>query len=267
MGWRCGIAGNVILALCVAPAAWAGAWVQPKGQGLFVAQAGFYSTDRFYAADGSEQSQPTFSKIELTPYAEYGLLDNLTIGGTAYLQDAFQSGNSNLGIADPQIFARSELWGDDSQHLSLQPLVKFASGFEHRAPPRGGSRSTDFELSLLYGRSFHLVSNRDYLDLRGGYRLRANRLGDQFLADVAAGFGIAEHWLVIPAFRQVVSLGTVGGTFSESGDLDYDLSKVELTSQYRLDTQRSLQLSLASHVAGAQTGAGYSITAGLAEAF
>lgn len=255
------------MALSAASAAWAGAWLQPKDRGLFLVQAGFYSTDRFYSTDGSEQSQPTYSKIELTPYVEYGLLQNLTIGATAYLQDAFQSGDSNLGIADPQIFARSELWSDDTQHLSLQPLVKFASSFEHGSPPRGGSRSTDFELSLLYGRSFHLVSTHDYLDLRGGYRLRANRLGDQFLADMAVGFGITEHWLVIPAFRQIISLGTVGGTFSESGDLDYDLSKIELTGQYQLDTRRSLQLSLASHVAGAQSGAGYSITAGFGEAF
>ncbi|MFM9889487.1 MAG: hypothetical protein ACKVOE_02410 [Rickettsiales bacterium] len=267
MGWRSIMAMGVLATLSVAPVAWAGAWLQPKGQGLFVAQAGFYSTDRFYAADGQEQPQSTFSKIELTPYVEYGLLENLTIGGTAYIQDAFQSADSNLGIADPQIFARSELWGDDTQHLSLQPLIKFTSAFEHTAPPRGGSRSTDVELSLLYGRSFNLISPRDYLDMRSGYRLRANRLGDQFLTDIALGLGVGEHWLIVPALRQVVSLGTVGGAFSESGDLDYDLTKVELTSLYQLDDAHSVQLSLASHVAGAQTGAGYSITAGFGETF
>lgn len=260
------------IAACVAAfffagPAMAGAWLQPVGHGQAIAQTTYYTTHQFFDTTGRLQPQASFTKYEMAPYAEYGLRRNLTVGGTAYVQQANQSGDSNLGIADPQLFARSELWGDDHQHLSLQPLVKFASRFEHAAPPRGGSRSTDLELSLLYGRNLSLLSNRDYLDLRGGYRFRLNRLNDQALFDAALGLGLGEHWLVIPAFRQVLSTGTSGGAFRESGDLDYTLSKLELTAQYALDDTRSVSIGAADHVAGAQTGSGFSLTAGFSQAF
>jgi hypothetical protein len=251
-----------------AQAAFAGAWLQPKGDGLFIGQATYFASDNFFDADGVKQKQPQFSKEELQPYAEYGLLDNLTIGGTAFAQRDEQSGTSNYGVADPEIFARSVVWRDSVQLVSVQPLLKFHSAFGSDDPPRGGSSSTDEELALLYGRSLHVISDRDYLDLRGAYRLRGGALNNQWQADAAIGLQVAPRWQIIPAIRGVLATKINDRVaFSENGDLDYDLLKAEVTAAYHLDEQRWLQLCLFDHLAGVETGDGYGVSVGFAQRF
>lgn len=75
-----------VFVVTMSSAAHAGAWLQPKGTGQWALQATSYATDRYFDDTGNLQHQRYYSKYELAPYAEYGLLENLTIGGTAYFQ-------------------------------------------------------------------------------------------------------------------------------------------------------------------------------------
>lgn len=175
---------------------------------------------------------------------------------------------SNVGVADPQIFARTNLWKGERQLVSLQPLIKFRSAFEQPGAPRGGTTSTDYELSVLYGRNLTLLSSNDYLDIRVGYRARSGQRNNQYLADVALGMNLTPHWQLIPAVRLTKAEEIPDNTaFSENGDLDYDLAKVELGGAYKLDEARSILMSVATHVAGRQTGNGHSVTVGYAASF
>ncbi len=248
------------LAALAAPlhAAFAGAWLQPEGKGQFILQTAYYTSTEFYDRDGDLQPQTRFSKYEFQPYVEYGLTKDWTIGATGYLQHVSQAGGSNNGIADPEFFARTELWGDDNDHISIQPLIKLRSEFESDGNPRGGSRSTDMELSLLYGRSgLGILSSNDYLDTRIGYRYRGNRLHDQWKADAALGVEFAPNWTALTAVRGV--FGTKipnGGAFSENGDQDYDLVKAEIGVNYKWDNDTTFGVTAFNHVYGIQTGSG-----------
>lgn len=238
----------------------AGAWLQPEGKGQWIAQSSYYTNNEFFDANGARTNQDRFTKYELQPYVEYGLTPLLTVGASAYLQQVSQSGENNYGIADPEIFSRSVLWKSDHEVLSLQPLIKFKSRFADEGVPRGGSRSTDIELSLLYGRSVHWLSNNDFIDLRGGYRYRANRLNDQWRFDAMAGIEVAPDWLILPAVRAIISTDLQDKTtFSENGDQDFDLYKAELGIGYRMGPDRMLTATGFTHVYGAQTGNGLGI--------
>ena len=250
-----------------AGSAHAGAWLQPKGDGLFIAQKSYFTSSHYFDADGSKQKQPTFTKWETQPYVEYGLADNITIGGTLFTQSDQQSGHEKLGMADPQIFSRSTVWKSGSQLISLQPLIKFPSQFRSKATPRGGSSSHDYELSALYGRSLSLVSNRDYLDLNTGYRIRDNQLHNHYHADAAIGLGVSTNWQIIPAIRTVFATQLAKQSFSETGDLDDDLVKLELGANYTWSEKRTLNMSVFDHVWGRQTGDGYGVSIGFAQKF
>lgn len=256
-------------AMLFAPcAAFAGAWLQPKGDGLLITQATYYSTDTYFDTNGNAQSQPTYRKYELQPYAEYGVTDWLTLGGSAYLQSVSQSGGSNRGIADPELFAKLRIWNDEQQTIALQPLVKLRSIFGSDNNPRGGSRSTDAELSLLYGRSMPLLTPRDYVDVRIGYRTRNRGLSDQIRTDAVAGIKLTDRFEIAPAIRSVVAVKpTDMATYSENGDLDYHVVKAEVSALYHLDDTQWLQAGVFKHVAGMQTGDGYGITLGYAQRF
>lgn len=248
--------------------AFAGAWLQPEHQGLFIGQATYYTTSHYFDFDGNKQRQPTYKKYELQPYVEYGLFKNLTIGGSAYAQHVTQSGNSNQGIADPEIFARTRLWYDDKQVVSIQPLIKFNGTFKDSGSPRGGSKTTDAELSLLYGRNLPVLSNRDYLDVRAAYRTRNHGLSDQLRGDVAMGLGVTDRFMLIPALRGVAATDVnEAAVYSENGDLDYSVIKAEVTGLYTLNDQQWVQASLFKPVAGFQTGEGYGASIGFAQRF
>jgi hypothetical protein len=249
-------------------AAHAGAWLLPKGHGLGIAQATYYTTSNYFDSDGNLQPQPRFSKYELQPYLEYGLLDNLTIGGSAYIQKVSQSGLDNKGIADPELFVRAHLWSDEKQIISIQPLIKFSSDFKHDRSPRGGSNSTDMELSLLYGRTQKILTSNDYIDLRMGYRWRNHNLSDQLRVDATAGLKLTEQLEIIPAIRGLMATKPTDVTvYSENGELDYAVVKAELTGLYHLNDTQWVHATFFKPIQGVQTGNGYGVTLGFAQRF
>lgn len=255
-----------LLLLATAPfAAHAGAWVQPAGKGLFISQFGYFESDKYYDASGDKVSQSTYRKYEYMPYVEYGVTDTITVGGTASLQHDRQSGSSNTGIADPEIFLRTAVWKDAKQVVSLQPLVKVTSLFEDDSAPRGGSTSTDLELSALYGRSVNLFGPNDYLDLRAGYRHRLDNLNDQVRLDALLGLELTDRLQLIPAIRSIISTGVKDtAAYTENGEQDYTLVKMELGVAYKLDDNRTIGMTVFDHVEGRQTGNGKGVLLGYA---
>jgi hypothetical protein len=258
----------LFFALALSSTAHAGAWTLPAGDGLFIAQASYFSSDRYFDADGNRQRQPTFRKYELQPYAEYGVKDWLTVGGSAYAQRVSQSDNDNYGLADTELFARVRLWQPENAVLSIQPLVKLPSRFGESGLPRGGSRSTDMELNLLYGTAGTYWGMPYYTDMRVGYRTRSRDLSPQWRTDLAIGVMVSEHWQIIPALRSVIATDAPENiTFREDGEQDYDLAKAELTVAYHLGAKRWVQATAFDHVAGIQTGAGRGFALGFAQRF
>lgn len=248
--------------------AYAGAWTQEKGAGLLIGQVTYFSSDQYYDLDGTTIDQPSFRKYELQPYAEYGLKDWLTVGGSAYLQRVSQAGDDNYGLGDPELFARARLWQSADEVVAVQPLLKLPSYFGESGLPRGGSRSVDTELSLLYGRSGTQWGLPYYTDMRLGYRTRTRDLNPQWRVDVAMGVMLTEHWQIIPAFRSVVATKyNDNAPFREDGEQDYDLAKLELTSAYHFSDTQWLQATVFDHIAGAQTGAGRGFSLGIAQRF
>lgn len=251
-----------------ATAAFAGAWVQDAGRGLFIAQAGYFSTDEYFDADGALAPQDRFQKWELQPYVEYGLKSWLTVGGDASLQYVGQSGDHNAGLGDPELFARARLWQGKRQVISIQPLIKLPSMYISNGEPRGASRSTDMEFSLLYGRNPNWFGHDDYTDARIGYRWRGRGLYPQWRADFAYGTYVTDALQLIAAGRSVMAAKLdENAAFREDGEQNYDLIKAECTAAYHLDEKRWVQLTAFQHVAGFQAGAGRGIAIGYAEGF
>lgn len=254
--------------LFVSAPALAGAWLQPEGKGLYIAQARYFTSTGFFDVDGQRQSQPRFTKYELQPYIEYGATDWLTLGGTAFLDRVSQSGQHNNGLADPEIFARSILWRENGELISIQPTVKFASVFRDGGTPRGGQRSTDAELAVLYGRNFTLFSPNDYLDTRVGYRLRSNGRSNEWRNDTAVGLNVTDSIQLIPAIRSIVATDlTEASAFSQNGDLDSTTFTAEIGGLYRLNDDEWVQAAFSTIITGIQTGDGIAFSIGYAQRF
>ena len=254
------------LMLLIACPALAGAWLQPAGNGIAITQTTYFTSDEFFDTDSARQPQNKFTKYEWQPYVEYGLSERWTVGGTAYLNYVEQNSDDNYGLADAELFARTRLWRDDTSVLSLQPLIKSRSFYQDNSTPRGGSKSYDAELSLLYGQQFTLLSARDYVDLRLGYRWRSHSRKPQWRADAAVAIHLSDAWQLIGAVRAIYS-ETTSRAFSENGDQDFKLLKTELTAQYAFNDRHWLQASMFTHVDGTMVGAGNGFSLGFGRRF
>lgn len=256
-------------ALSLTPiSAHAGAWLQKTGEGLAVAQYTYFSTDDFFDENGNRQSQQRFDKSELNLYAEYGVNAWLTVGTNLFANYVEQGSQDNVGIADAEIFARTPLYQDDTWMVSLQPLIKLPSEYDKDINLRGGSRSTDVELSALVGINQPIISNKDFIDTRLGYRERSRGLDGQWRVDATLGVYPTDDLLLSVSARGIISNANPNNVaFREDGEQEYSQAKIEVGAQYALSEDYWLQLTGFSHVAGQQAGGGEGITIGVGMRF
>lgn len=272
--WRHRVAIYLATTLFILPLkAFAGAWTQAEDGLLYVNTLAFYTSDAYLDLDGNKTSQPNFNKAESNHYIEYGWQDEWTIGANLFLQYLQQESTTtsgsvtythwvdNAGIGDTELFTRYRLKQGAHYVLSLQPLIKLPSYYTKDPLPKGGSDSFDAELSLQAGYSFELWDNHHYLDTRIGYRHRFdNALRDQWKLDIKAGISIAPQWQFIPAIYTTLSHDMPNtATFTESGQNDYHLLKLESSVLYEYSNNLYLQFGGFAHIAGRNTGQGHGL--------
>lgn len=254
----------LLILVALPSTAFAGAWLQPQGSGFAAVQFNTLRSDEFFDDAGTRQDQNRFSKHEINLYAEYGYTDWLTVGANLFVNRASQGDDSNIGLADSEFFARMKLAEYEGFVASIQPLVKLPSLHETRDAPRAGSQSFDTELSLLVSGNLPLISDRDYIDTRIGYRERSRHLKGQYRIDIAYGLGLSESVTLIPAYRSILAQQIDDdATFREDGEQDFDLHKIELGLTWQYAPGEYVLASVYSHIAGSFSGAGEGITLGL----
>lgn len=261
MGRVVSVTRLLLICLLLPLQASAGAWLQEEGKGLLSLNYFYYGTDTAFDLNGDKTAVPSFNKHELNPYVEYGLLDNLTIGASPFLQVVSQDvagGGSehNVGLAETEIFARVKLYEEADWALSLQPLFKLPSFYRDDDEVKAGREESDAELMLLAGYSFPLFGQQHYVTGGAGYRTRFGALDDQYRAHIEAGFRFLNDFTLMPEFRWVERSESNGDPFlSVSGQNNYDLSKIQLSALYDLNERYSVQAGLFQHVDGRNTGA------------
>ena len=256
---------SLCTALSAAPAL-SGAWLKPQGRGEIILNGVYFTSDGFWDKDGNESSQPTFKKHEINPYLEYGFSEEITLGANVFLHHLSQeaaagsgaNAASNFGLGNSEFFARYGLFRSDASTLALQPLIALPSLYDEQGAPRSGSESLDAELSLLGGHNFQWLGRSHYAEARVGYRHRFdNELSDQMRFDVKAGLRLSEHFELIPAAYSIWSLaGSKNPVFTEDGQQDFDLVKIEAMLRYNLSDRAYVQGGGFSHVYGRNVGDG-----------
>lgn len=250
-----------------------GAWVQPVDEIYLDQRLSLYRSDHFYDADGQSHPQPTYQKLESGTYLEYGLLEELSVGGSIMLDEVRQphatgtsESDENHVVSDPEIFAKYAFWQSPSLTLSFQPLLKLPRHSQKEHAPQSGSNGFDEELSLLAGYVFEWNQQWHYVDARLGYRSRQGQgLSDQLRADVTIGYHFTPQWLATTSLYTVWATSTAQeASFSESADQDYDLMKMEAMLHYQLTDSERLYAGTFYHVAGNNTGAGLGFLIGTA---
>jgi hypothetical protein len=275
MKWARSIAGGIGCILFFAQGAYAGAWTLPEGEKQLIITTRFYATVNYFDGNGQRRSKNgRYRKYELQHYGEWGLSDAWTLGANvAYSRaedvsraDAFAlsddpaaSGRSIKisGLNRAELFARYQLYRDDTYAFAVQPLIAFPPWYVRNLPEGVPADPMEAELALLGGRNFSWFGRSHYVDTSLAYRARGQSLNDQLRFHAALGLNLDERWTLLPELDHTQNLG--GITFASTtitGQNDYDLTKAQLSALYHLSPRFSLQGGAFSHVSGRNTGAG-----------
>ncbi|MFO1242548.1 MAG: hypothetical protein U1E36_05025 [Rickettsiales bacterium] len=242
--------------------AWAGAWTLPKGSQELYLTGSYYKTDEYFNQSGNETDIPDFSKWELNPYYQYGFMDGLTLGVSAFLQQisqdkSFSGGeDSNWGLGNTEVFARWRAYRNNNWVVSLQPLLALPTYYAED-DPRAGRDDFDTELKGLVGYNFEAMGRHHFIDGGFGYRYRLGDEGNQWKANVTLGITLDERWTILPEIDITRATDEdSNNAVSVAGTNDYDLTKLQLSGAYKWDDHYTFQLGAFNHVDGKNTGSG-----------
>lgn len=260
------------------PASAEAAWTREQGK-WFVAQTlSSYRTNHFVDDSGNRIRQPAFHKQEWNGYVEYGLNEDLTLGGNFFLHrlssdtrsysftsnSAVFDSEENYGLADSEFFLRRSLWQGDlfgqRTHFAVQPLIKLPSLYLEGGNPRSGTDNFDAELRLQSGTSFRLLSRNHFISADIAYRKRFGDWRDQLKADSALGLTLNNHIMLLSQVFLTQRIEGSNSSFNSNAVIrDYDLLKGQASVVYRINDSIRIQAGGFKHLHASNTGDGHGV--------
>jgi len=229
--------GIIALSFLLAPAARAGAWTLPKGEGQAIVTLGYSFASDAFDEGGRPIAIEPFEKFELRGFVEYGLTDWATIVVQPELRLIEQGVEESEGLGRFDLGLRTRLWSDDYAVASIEGSVSAPGQTDELAPLNGGDTDWELELRGLYGRGFDLWSRHGFLDLQLGYRHRFSDPADEVIADLTLGLDVTERSLAVVQSFNRISVGSAQFPFEDTQE-----HKVSVSTVYRVDDRWSLQI-------------------------
>ncbi len=230
MGAVARLLATLALGMSLASAAQAGAWPQEQGRWLIVNQFTFSDTaTKGYDNQGRPAGNGSLKQFEFSPYIEYGVTPEWTLGLQPRFQVAHLSApvgqkgaSSASGLAEVNLFSRYTLYRWDYDVLAVQAMLG-VPGFAGKNMPTVAAPWPEYEARLLYGHSFDFGKNISaFFDTEVAYRLEGGHNADQIHSDTTFGFRPDSDWLAMLQFN--ATWGLANNTGSGSNYDQYRLS-------------------------------------------
>ena len=230
MGRRNGALGALVgiaAGVAFAGEARSGGWPLAAGTGEIILTASRLSAGERYESDGSKRWTSSYTKYEISPYAEYGLTAKLTlIGETAWKRettDFFGMKFEDSGFSRVKAGARYAIGTWQETLLSVQPLVTLhldGAGDDPAATKRG---DIDAELGIVLARNETLLGMNLFSVQEVAWRYRDRSRPDQIRADISIGGKPLDGTMLL-----LKSLNTASLASTPSGEL-YRSSKLAIS--------------------------------------
>ena len=255
MGSRIGAKFGVFLsAVALWPcAAEAGAWPQPVGRlQLIVPFTVSWATENYDAA-GDAQRRNRFSKKELQPYFEYGLMRDLTLVGTAAFSNErsswFGSTISQRGLSRVEFGARYALGEWQNTYFSLQPMMIWhgaASSDDGYSSKRG---DVDGEFGITMGQHFKWLGLDGFSDNLIAIRVKPADTPNEIKANLTLGVSFKHD---IQIMLKSESLATISQD-QNAGVRQVMSNKLGLSFVKKIDKTVTTELSYMQSLSGKNT--------------
>ena len=232
------LVATVLAAAGFSGAAEAGAWTLDRGQFLVMSGVTVSRASRYFDDDGRASEKASFRKLFTQNWMEYGLTDAVTLFAVPeYVVAEIGSDTEQIkrtraaaveGGARILLLTRIGM-------LSIQGSAKTAGGF-NMSVSKGNTYGEQYELRLLYGRSFRVFGKDGFFDLQGALRWIKRPRPDEMVADATLGLHLRPATLVMLQSFNMMNRGDVQPPYSP-----YRLHKLELSVVQQFTRRWALQ--------------------------
>jgi len=247
--FRIGAIGALAFLVLVPDVTLAAAWTQKKGEGLIITSFTYDGAIKSFNAAGGLVSSPKFVKLEANIYAEYGLLDWLTViltPGYQHVATGFSGiRRSDGGMNNTGIGGRIRLFRKRQHVVSLEATYFLPGGISTNETTVLSRGNGDVEVRALYGSSrvFSLFSHSfpTFVDLQLGYRQRDGAPANEYRADFTFGVRPFQKVQILVQSFNIISDGA-GKPSDQVLFPAFQLHKAQLSGVYDISRRFSIQL-------------------------
>lgn len=253
------------------------AWTQEKGESQLILNSSYYFSNNNFDNNGNSLPSDSFYKIELNPFYEYGLTEDITIGGSTFIQKAQKKTNAEkqkqTKLTSLELFIRKKLHSTDSTVFSIQPMIKLPGLYDENDQPSFGKKQITTEIRFLAGKGltyklpsipligkflkFSEEPQNHFLNLEVAFRHNLREGADEFRIDPTIGIRTNDKTLYLLQAFTTIGIGPAGTSAIQSGNpLDYDSLKIQWSVVKKLNKRTSIQLAAFRDVWGKNTGEG-----------
>ncbi|MBX3488314.1 hypothetical protein [Parvibaculum sp.] len=204
-----------------------GGWPLAPGTGELIVPVTHMRAGERYDGSGKKQWKPRYTKIEVAPYAEYGLTSRLTLTGEAAWAadktDFFGMNFRENGMTRIKAGARYALGTWAGTHFSVQPLATLHLAGAANDPAATAKGDIDAEMVLVVARNEKLFGIDAFSVQEIAWRYRDSGRPDEVRADITFG---AKPWPGIMLLAK--SLNTAALSSTAAGD-SYQSGKLALS--------------------------------------
>ncbi len=259
-----------IFILCAAIWASGGAaaspWARADNDLLVISRADYFNADlgRVNTIDGLVDSR--FERLEANTYVEFGLTDNITIGGKALYGTSWLTRGATVetvsGFSEVEGFGQYQLFRSHAHAGSLKLATARPARFSSGARPELESDGVDVKFSALYGRNILIRPIKIFTSAEFGYRKRFSDSADQVLIDATIGIEPSDRFVLLVDLFSTISLRN-----ETNNGADFDIVKIQPSLLWRATGRWALQAGLTEEIAGRNISRGRTVFVGLWSSF
>jgi hypothetical protein len=254
---RIATALSLSFGLCF-PAA-ASPWGAPSGDLLVITRTDYFRAD-LTASDTVAAGR--FQRVEANTYAEFGVTDNVTIGGklvygTSWLQRGVDV-QDDSGVTDFGGFAQYRFHSGRYDVASARASVVAPSSIGAGLRQGLAGDGVDVEITGLYGRTLRRKEPKIFATIEAGYVKRVSGASDQIRTQTTWGLEPGERWMLL-----LDGFATLSVSNEQPGGADFDVLKLQPSIVFRASRRWAFQAGVTEEVAARNLDRGRTIFIGL----
>jgi hypothetical protein len=241
-------------------------WAKADNALLIISRANYFNADLTptSAPDGTIENR--FQRIDSNTYIEFGLTDEVTIGGKAVFGTSWLMRGTDIetatGFSEVEVFGQYQFYHSGKDVSAVRIAASRPSNFSSGARPELQSDGADIDASILYGRNLLSRQLKIFAAIDAGYRKRFGQAADQVRLQTTLGVEPGKHFLLL-----IDTFATLSLRNEEVGGADFDIVKIQPSALWRISNRWGVQAGVTEEVYGRNISLGRTYFIGIWSSF